>query len=121
MYNPTYFSWTETECKCNDFNCKLNIVEKLMMMLDKARGLADIPFVINSGARDMAHNRTIGGSATSSHILGKAVDIECRSSSDRMTMLSALLETGFNRIGVANNFIHVDIDEEKPQNLMWTY
>jgi hypothetical protein len=28
---------------------------------------------------------------------------------------------GFNRIGISHNFIHVDMDMNKTQNLIWTY
>jgi hypothetical protein len=36
-------------------------------------------------------------------------------------MLNALLEVGFNRIGIAGTFIHIDIDKNKSQNVIWTY
>ena len=32
-----------------------------------------------------------------------------------------LVEVGFTRIGVGNTFIHVDIDENKSSNVIWTY
>jgi len=32
-----------------------------------------------------------------------------------------LLEVGFTRIGIGNTFIHVDIDKDKSQNVIWTY
>jgi hypothetical protein len=38
-----------------------------------------------------------------------------------MYMIEALLTAGFNRIGISNRFIHVDVDEELPQNVIWTY
>ena len=28
---------------------------------------------------------------------------------------------GFTRIGIANSFIHVDLDFDKSQNVIWTY
>jgi len=32
-----------------------------------------------------------------------------------------LLYVGFTRIGVADTFIHVDLDTNKQHNLIWTY
>ena len=48
-------------------------------------------------------------------------DIACVKSDDRFEMLTALLKVGFNRIGVASTFVHVDIDKDKSQNVIWTY
>jgi len=114
-----YFSEKEFSCKCG---CGLNnSTEELRERLDNARASAGISFVLSSACRCMSHNKTIGGSETSSHMLGVAVDIKCSNSTDRMTIVEALLTSGFNRIGIADRFIHADVDEEKPQNLMWTY
>jgi hypothetical protein len=45
----------------------------------------------------------------------------CIASSDRYKLLCALIEVGFNRIGVAKSFIHVDVDKNKSKNVIWTY
>lgn len=31
------------------------------------------------------------------------------------------MEAGFTRIGIGQNFIHVDTDPDKQQNIIWTY
>ena len=31
------------------------------------------------------------------------------------------MEAGFSRFGIGHNFIHVDIDEDKIQGVIWTY
>ena len=31
------------------------------------------------------------------------------------------MAVGFNRIGIAGTFIHVDLDFDKSQNVIWTY
>ena len=36
-------------------------------------------------------------------------------------MIEAFLDAGFRRIGVGSTFIHVDSDEEKAQDVIWTY
>ena len=83
--------------------------------------IAGIPFKINSGFRTPEHNEKVGGAESSSHLRGHAADIHVSSSTYRYEILSALLEAGFTRIGIAKNFIHVDNDPIKTQNVIWTY
>jgi len=52
---------------------------------------------------------------------GLAADIKCTNSIDRFHLVFLLQETGFQRIGIADNFIHVDLDFDKSQQVMWTY
>jgi uncharacterized protein YcbK (DUF882 family) len=94
---------------------------KLLEMIDEAREIYGKPIHVNSGYRTVEHNREVGGVKSSSHLKGLAIDVACVKSDDRFAMLSALLEVGFNRIGVASSFIHVDIDKDKSQNVIWTY
>lgn len=89
--------------------------------LDQARELANIPFIINSAYRSEEHNRHIGGKENSSHLRGLAVDISVTDSRTRFIVLEALISVGFNRIGIANTFIHVDLDLSKSDNVIWTY
>lgn len=92
-----------------------------LSMLDRARAIAKIPFVINSGYRTKAHNEAVGGKEDSAHPKGYAADIKCLTSRDRQIIVSALLKVGFTRIGIGKNFIHVDSDPSKPQNVIWLY
>ena len=94
---------------------------KLLNMIDEAREIYGKPIHVNSGYRTEAHNRKVGGVSSSSHLKGLAVDVACTKSDDRFKMLKALMKVGFNRIGVAGTFIHVDIDKDKSQNVIWTY
>jgi uncharacterized protein YcbK (DUF882 family) len=89
--------------------------------LDRARALANIPFIITSGYRTKAHNKLVGGVDGSAHTTGHAADISCRDSVSRYRILKSLMEVGFNRIGVADTFIHVDSDPTKSKNCIWTY
>ena len=89
--------------------------------LDKAREFANIPFIINSAYRNPDQNARVGGKPNSSHLKGLAVDIRANDSSTRYIVLNALISVGFNRIGIASSFIHVDDDKEKANNVIWTY
>ena len=95
--------------------------DDFLEMLDRARDFAGVPFVINSGYRTKAHNTKVGGLKNSAHLDGFAADIRCNASRERMYIVGALLEAGFNRIGIGNGFIHVDNDPTKPEDVIWTY
>lgn len=113
-----YFDYSEFECSC----CKMNLTdENFILYLDKARELAGIPFVITSGYRCPKHNDDIGGVYNSSHTLGLAADIACDNSRDRFKIIDALIAVGFRRIGISNEFLHVDADESKTQDVIWKY
>jgi len=88
--------------------------------LDEAREIAGVPFIITSGYRTPQHNLDVGGRVGSSHIKGLAVDISCDNSGNRERILTALIQVGFRRIGIAKSFIHTDLDHDKP-NAIWLY
>jgi len=77
--------------------------------------------IITSGYRCEEHNREVGGKGTSSHPKGLAADIKCDDLSYRFLLVEALLKAGFTRIGIGKDFIHVDLDTDKTQNLIWVY
>ena len=98
------FKIEEFNCKCCGGNkMKPDFLEKL----DNARDIAGIPFGISSGYRCPRHNKEIGSTATN-HPLGVAADIRCTDGSSRFKIISALIQAGFTRIGVAKSFIHCD-------------
>ncbi len=98
-----------------------NMSEEILHMLDAARKIYGKSMRITSGFRTESHNKKVGGVKSSSHLKGLAADIACSESRYRYEMIKALLEVGFKRIGVAGMFIHVDIDKNKSQNVIWTY
>lgn len=89
--------------------------------LDSARDLSEFPWVITSGYRTKAHNDKVGGIDSSAHTRGYAVDIKCQGSARRYEIIKSLIKSGFTRIGVASNFIHVDDDPDKSSQVIWTY
>ena len=101
----------------NDGNMNLDFLAKL----DNAREIAGIPFRINSAFRTPEHNKEVGGKPNSSHLRGLAVDISSTDSRTRFIVLDALIKAGFNRIGVAKSFIHVDDDKDKSERVVWVY
>lgn len=113
-----YFKTEEFACPC----CGQNKMEPdFCNKLDNARGYAGVAFCLNSGYRCQKHNHNVGSKKTSSHPKGCAGDIAARTSKKRYKIIMGLLAAGFNRIGIARTFIHVDSDKEKPGNVIWTY
>jgi len=76
---------------------------------------------INSACRCTEHNKASGGKANSAHLIGKALDVSCGGSWNRFLLIRILLEHGVRRIGLANSFVHFDLDESKPQDVMFFY
>jgi uncharacterized protein YcbK (DUF882 family) len=118
------FFQSEFECPC--ILCKESghstfVIDNLLLdKLQEVRDELKQPIVINSGFRCDTHNKTVGGKTTSSHLLGRAADIGILVPSYRYELLRILL-TKFNRIGIGKEFIHVDVDHDKTQNLTWVY
>jgi hypothetical protein len=92
-----------------------------LLMLDRARAHANIPFTINSGYRTPSHNKKVGGVADSSHVKGYAVDISAKTGREKYIIVDSLIKAGFTRIGIAKTFVHADNDPTKAQNTIWIY
>jgi len=113
-----YFQIEEFACPC----CKkADMKEDFLVMLDKARELAETPFVITSGFRCEKHNREVGGKDNSSHLKGYAADISALTSDKRYKIVYGLISAGFKRIGIGKEFIHADCDPELPKGVIWIY
>lgn len=102
--------FTEEEIKGLDY--------EFIALLDQARELAKVPFVITSGYRDWKKNMEVGGVADSSHLAGVAVDLACSDSVTRHKIVKALLDVGICRIFLYTKHLHCDNDFTKPQNVL---
>ena len=107
-------------------NMNYTFLEKL----DQARGLAGIPFKITSGYRTEAYQDDLtrrgyktAKKGTSPHLKGLAADISVKDSRQRYIVINSLLLAGFTRLGIGDNFIHVDLStyEGHRQNVIWKY
>ena len=120
-----YFNYNEFDSP--DFeNSGRNMDSDFIAMLDNAREIAGVPFKITSGFRTKEYNEILAkkgykASPNSSHLRGLAVDIAATDSVTRFKIVSAALQAGINRIGIANTFIHLDCDTSKTNSVIWTY
>lgn len=97
----------------------IGLSDKLMSMLDNARTIADIPFIITRGLDTPEHNKAVGGVPNSAHLKGLGADLQCTDSSNRFAMVYSLFVAGFKRIEITKSHIHVDIDESKAQRVIF--
>ena len=120
MYEAKYFSLSEFDSPDLPHSGRANMDSNFLRMLDTARDTAGIPFKITSGYRTEVHNAKVGGVSNSSHLRGYAADIAVSGGGERWVIIDSLIKAGFNRIGVAKGFIHVDNDPDKTPAI-WTY
>ena len=121
-----FFSENELKCKGTG---ELDMDEEFMEKLVAIREKLSAPMTITSAYRDPEHNDRVGGSKSSAHIEGKAVDIACYGEKAFKIVELALAE-GFTGIGVKQKgahgarFIHLDTMEVGPlvpRPWIWSY
>jgi len=94
----------EFACKCCG---KIKVDMLFLTQLRKAREIADVPFIIDSGYRCPKHNKE-AKSTSMNHVMGRAADIRTPTNQVRIEILAALCRVGFKRIGIHEDYIHVD-------------
>jgi zinc D-Ala-D-Ala carboxypeptidase len=112
-----HFKISEFDCPCCGAN---EMSQTLLTLADIGREQSGVPWVINSAYRCEAHNASVR-SKSDVHPKGLAIDVSTPNSRTRFRVLQAMIDLGFNRIGMGSNFIHGDIDSTKDINVMWTY
>ena len=113
-----HFTKEEFDCQCGCGNGDIVIDQRLVNELECVRVHYKKPMRINSGIRCLSHNRNIGSRDTSSHIKGLAVDIGCNDMATRLELMKHLLrDAEFTRVGLHKEFIHADVDTDKPNGI----
>jgi zinc D-Ala-D-Ala carboxypeptidase len=104
------FYLREFACPCCGWYKPLTV--QLVLSLQELRELIDKPIHINSGARCESHNRAVGGSSRSQHLLGTAVDVVVGGMSPEKLADYAYEVHGFLYGGVGvykdKGFVHLD-------------
>lgn len=115
-----HFSRNEFACKCS---CGADHISRdLVAKLETVRVLYGKALKVTSGVRCPVHNEAVGGkiSPPSEHVKGLAADLLVRNSSERFRLMGLCINE-FPRVGVAKDFIHVDIASDKSRHVLWTY
>lgn len=104
-------------CRC----CGRNEIDpRLVGIVRTIEAYVGGPVVVNSGYRCEKHNREVGGSPTSSHLKGLAADLSAPDSRTRYHLVAAAIRgVSITRIGIYKTFVHIDIDRQKDQRVIW--
>ena len=112
-----HFSKEEFDCTHTGLN---DMQVAFMEKLDELRRVCGFAFVITSGFRDVSHPAEVSKATKGgAHTLGIAADIRVSNGKERRIVVEEALKLGFNGIGVAKGFVHVDSRDSLP--VMWTY
>ena len=109
--------------KLSDFDCQETgnneMSEEFLEKLDELRHKCGFPFIITSGYRDPTHSIEARKAKAGTHARGIASDIRINNGNEAYDIIKNAQSMGFNGIGVANSFIHVDIRQGMP--VIWSY
>ena len=117
-----HFVSTEFACHCGcGYGTRPNDVStELIDLLERMREEHG-PIHITSGCRCKVYNLHCGGVENSAHTRGTAADLRVQGGTERRKLLDLAVMNWASGIGVANSFIHVDMDSTLPRPMAWTY
>lgn len=98
-----------------------SINQMLVFALERLERELGYKLYYNSGYRCEECNAAAGGKPNSAHLLGRAVDIRVANSAERYHLMLCALRLNFTRIGIGPNFVHLDVDLDLPQHVVWLY
>lgn len=115
-----HFKRKEFACKCCGKGGE-TVDAWLIWLLEVLRAKYGGRIFVNSGYRCKKRNEEVGGKKDSKHLIGEAADIQIegvQNYDEVKNWLRAEILTDWGGIGVAKNYIHVDVREEKAD---WRY
>ena len=114
-----HFSKKEFACKDG---CGFDTVQPgLIKVLERIRERLRRPVKIVSGCRCAKRNADVDGAKNSAHLRGYAADVKVVGSRERFELVWAALSVGVTRLGIGQNFVHLDIDPDITGSVMWVY
>lgn len=98
-----------------------------IVLLDQARGIAGVPFVITRSYSTPQHSVEVGGFVNDAHteIPCTSFDIYCGrangtwNSQAAYKIVGALIQVGFTRLGVGENHVHADRSTKLTPKVLW--
>lgn len=89
--------------------------------MEAVRALLKKRIIVNSGFRSTAVNKVVGGSSTSAHALGYAVDFVCPSFGDPLAICRAITASNiaFDQLILERNlWVHISFDPRLRQQVL---
>ena len=111
-----YFETSEFDCQQTGENL---MSPEFLLMLDALRHECGFSFAITSGYRSPKHSIEAAKAKPGTHAQGIAADIATTDAQQRFVIVSNAIKLGFQGIGVARSFIHVDSRKTAPR--VWSY
>ena len=111
-----YFELSDFDCQETGEN---EMDEQFIHRLDDLREACGFPFVVTSGFRSNEHSLEKVKSKPGQHCKGIAADIRVNNGVERYAIVNHALRLGFNGVGVAKSFVHVDVRTTEP--VIWSY
>lgn len=111
-----YFQPEEFKCSCCG---EMGMDTEFETKIDALRGVCGFPFIITSGYRCPSHPIEAKKPIPGRHSQRIAADIKITNAHDRYLIVKKAIELGFRGVGVASDFVHVDLRESTP--VIWTY
>lgn len=110
-------------CTCGHTNCdKRSVSQFTLDRLQLVRELVKRPLTVTSGGRCPNHPSEIHRAKPADHQKGIGVDIRVTGGTERGQLVKVAMQSGFNAIGVAKNFVHLGYREDLRSGvIMWTY
>jgi len=109
--------------KLSDFDCQETgnneMSEEFLEKLDDLRHECGFPFIITSGYRDPSHSIEARKAKAGTHAQGIASDIRINNGNEAYEIIKNAQSMGFNGIGLAKTFVHVDTRKGMP--VIWSY
>ena len=113
------FTREEMACRCG---CGADEMQpEFIQRLQATRTIMGLSMSMTSAMRCPEHNASVGGVDSSAHVDGWAGDVRADTSGYRAALISAAIKAGFNRIGIAQTFVHLDCDPTKIPHVTWVY
>ncbi|HFQ4959217.1 TPA: D-Ala-D-Ala carboxypeptidase family metallohydrolase [Vibrio vulnificus] len=115
------FKATELRCKCD--YCKHEQPHQCdaqaLQALQAVREELGFPLTVTSAYRCKRHPSEAKKSKPGTHNRGTAFDIALPYGELRYKLLAVAIKHGFNGVGFAHSFIHIDY--QRPTDMTWTY
>jgi len=130
---PGVVNFTRQEVACRHCG-RGSMAASTMQKFQRARDYLNKPVYGSSWCRCIEWNRQSGGVSDSAHVFTEnrqahAGDVTLTpppqrrpmTGNERYLLLKALLEAGFDRIGIHPMYLHADDDPDKPADVIWLY